>query len=174
MNTKAIITTLLTLSIAASPAAFAQGMQGPGMNQQGPGGQQQNRPGSGNQGQQQNRPQQNGQQQNGPQQSQQNGPQRGDAKGNYQGGQSQRHDGHGRHDGRRDQGPQQARGAGPGHDLYRGGKLPPAYRHQQYVVNDWRGHHLNAPPRGQHWVQIGADYVLVAITTGLIMSVLLN
>jgi Ni/Co efflux regulator RcnB len=42
------------------------------------------------------------------------------------------------------------------------------------VVDDWRAHHLSAPPRGYHWVQTGADYVLVAIATGIILQLLLN
>jgi Ni/Co efflux regulator RcnB len=42
------------------------------------------------------------------------------------------------------------------------------------VVDDWRGHHLSAPPRGYHWVQMGGDYVLVAIATGVILQPLLN
>ena len=41
-------------------------------------------------------------------------------------------------------------------------------------MNDWRGHHLNAPPRGHEWVQVGSDYVLIAIATGLIASLVLN
>ena len=74
-----------------------------------------------------------------------------------------------RHDERRD-GP----GAGPDHSFYRGGRLPDNYRGRQYVVDDWRGHHLNAPPRGYHWVQTGGDYVLAAIATGVIASIILN
>jgi Ni/Co efflux regulator RcnB len=70
-----------------------------------------------------------------------------------------------RHDGR---------GAGPDHNFYRGGRLPTQYRSHQYVVDDWRGHHLTAPPRGYHWVQTGGDYVLVAVATGIIASILLN
>jgi Ni/Co efflux regulator RcnB len=70
--------------------------------------------------------------------------------------------------------PPHARGAGPKHNFYRGGKLPPQYRHHQYVVDDWRGHGLSAPPRGQRWVQVGSDYVLAAIATGIIMRVLLG
>lgn len=61
-------------------------------------------------------------------------------------------------------------GYGPDHDLRRGGRLPSRYRNHQYVVNDWRSHHLHAPPRGQQWVQVGADYVLVAAATGLILE----
>jgi Ni/Co efflux regulator RcnB len=67
-----------------------------------------------------------------------------------------------------------ARGAGPDHQFRRGDRLPPEYRHRNYVVDDWRDHHLNAPPRGYHWVQVGGDYVLVAIATGIILQLLLN
>jgi len=66
------------------------------------------------------------------------------------------------------------RGAGPDHAFRRGGRLPPEYRSRQYVVNDWRGHHLSAPPRGYQWVQTGGDYVLAAIATGVILNVLIN
>lgn len=66
------------------------------------------------------------------------------------------------------------RGAGPDHQYYQGDRLPMQYRSHQYVVNDWRGHRLSAPPRGYHWVQSGGDYVLVAIATGVILQLLLN
>ena len=66
------------------------------------------------------------------------------------------------------------RGAGPDHRFYPGDRLPPEYRYRSYVVDDWRGHHLSAPPRGYHWVQTGSDYVLVAIATGIILELLLN
>ena len=65
-------------------------------------------------------------------------------------------------------------GAGPDHNYYRGQRLPQQYRGYQYVVEDWRGHRLTPPPRGYHWVQTGADYVLVAVATGIIASILLN
>jgi Ni/Co efflux regulator RcnB len=68
----------------------------------------------------------------------------------------------------------EARGAGPDHDFRRGDRLPPEYRNRNYVVDDWRNHHLSAPPRGYHWVQVGGDYVLVAIATGIILQLLLN
>jgi len=61
-----------------------------------------------------------------------------------------------------------------GPEWHRGGRIPPEYRNRQYVVNDWRGHHLNAPPRGYQWVQVGGDYVLVAIATGIIAQLLLS
>lgn len=84
-----------------------------------------------------------------------------DGRNGYQGG----YQGRGGYDGR---------GAGPGHNFYRGGRLPQEYRNRQYVVDDWRGHHLNAPPRGYQWVQTGGDYVLVAIATGIIAQILLS
>ena len=62
--------------------------------------------------------------------------------------------------------------AGPTHDLYKGNKLPVEYHHKpQFVVDDWRSHHLSAPPRGQHWVKAGYVYVLVAIDTGMIVKI---
>lgn len=66
------------------------------------------------------------------------------------------------------------RGAGPNHEFHRGMRLPREYRNRQYVVDDWRDHHLSAPPRGYHWVQTGSDYVLVAIATGVILQLLLS
>jgi len=39
--------------------------------------------------------------------------------------------------------------------------LPREYNSRRYVVEDWRGHQLPAPRRGQQWVQVGADYLLV-------------
>ena len=65
-------------------------------------------------------------------------------------------------------------GAGRNHDFYRGDRLSSEYRHQSYVVDDWRGHRLSAPPRGYHWVQTGPDYMLVAITSGIIAQILLS
>jgi len=66
------------------------------------------------------------------------------------------------------------RGAGPRHDLRRGHHLSREYRHDRYVVRDWRARHLSAPPRGHHWVRAGNDYVLAAIATGLIAQVLFS
>lgn len=65
------------------------------------------------------------------------------------------------------------RGAGPGNAYYRGDRLPPVWRQRSYVVTDWRGHRLSSSPRGYHWVQHGGDYLLVAITTGVILQLLL-
>jgi Ni/Co efflux regulator RcnB len=72
------------------------------------------------------------------------------------------------HDGR------DGRGAGPNHNYRKGDRLPRDYRSRQYVVDDWRGHRLSAPPRGYHWVQTGGDYVLVAIASGIILQLFLG
>ena len=66
------------------------------------------------------------------------------------------------------------RGGGPRHDLRRGQRLSQEYRDNRYVVSDWRARRLSAPPRGQHWVQAGNDYVLAAIATGVITQILLS
>lgn len=82
-----------------------------------------------------------------------------------------------RHDQRpktRYMGDHRGRGVGPDHRYYRGDRLPPNMRTRHYVVTDWRGHHLSAPPRGHRWVQVGADYVLIAVATGLIAQFVLS
>jgi Ni/Co efflux regulator RcnB len=38
---------------------------------------------------------------------------------------------------------------------------------------DYRAHHLRAPPRGYEWRQSNGQYVLAAVTTGLIASIIL-
>ena len=90
-----------------------------------------------------------------------------------------KHDKHDHHDNRHfgrshNEERKKGRGAGPGHEYYRGDRLPAEYRHRHYVVNDWRGHRLSAPPRGHHWVQSGGDYILIAIATGVIAQLLLS
>lgn len=65
-------------------------------------------------------------------------------------------------------------GAGPDHRWVKGYRVPPQYRGPQYVVQDWRGHRLSAPPRGYHWVQYGGDYMLVAIASGVIAQLILS
>lgn len=83
-----------------------------------------------------------------------------------------RRDDHRDYDGRRND--RHWDGAGPRHDIRRGGRLPDQYRNRQYVVDDWRGHRLRQPPRGYHWVQTGGDYVLAAIATGVIADMIIN
>ena len=66
------------------------------------------------------------------------------------------------------------RGGGPRHDMRRGQRLHHEYRHNRYVVSDWRERRLSAPPRGHHWVRAGNDYVLAAVATGIIAQILLS
>lgn len=56
----------------------------------------------------------------------------------------------------------------------RGDRLPPNYRGASHRVNDWRGRGLPPPPRGHRWVQANGQYILVAVATGVIASILLH
>ena len=54
-----------------------------------------------------------------------------------------------------------------------GGRVPEDYRGGTYVVSDWRGNHLRQPPRGYHWVRSdNGDFLLIAVSTGIIASIL--
>jgi len=61
-----------------------------------------------------------------------------------------------------------------GPQFRRGGYIPREFRNHQYQVVDYRAYRLSAPPRGHQWVQVGADYVLIALATGLIAHIVLN
>jgi Ni/Co efflux regulator RcnB len=61
-----------------------------------------------------------------------------------------------------------------GPEFRRGGYIPRDFRNHQYYVNDYRAYRLSPPPRGQQWVRVGSDYVLIAIATGLIANIVLN
>jgi Nickel/cobalt transporter regulator len=39
---------------------------------------------------------------------------------------------------------------------------------------DYRAQHLRAPPRGYEWREVNGQYVLAALATGVILSVILN
>jgi Ni/Co efflux regulator RcnB len=61
-----------------------------------------------------------------------------------------------------------------GGEFHRGGRLPPELRHRQYVVSNWRAYRLAPPPRGYQWVQVGPDFVLAAIATGIIVNLIVS
>lgn len=71
---------------------------------------------------------------------------------------------------------------GRGHQAYqtqhhwaRGQRIPTQYRSSRYVVTDYNRYHLRRPPRGYHWVRDdNGNFLMVAITTGIITSLLLN
>lgn len=58
----------------------------------------------------------------------------------------------------------------------RGDRVPDQYRsNRQYAVDDWQQHNLRKPPRGYHWVRDdNNNYFLAAVTTGVILDLLLN
>lgn len=57
----------------------------------------------------------------------------------------------------------------------RGGYLPHAYRGHGYHVGNWNAHpSLYAPPHGHQWVNVGGEFLLVALATGLIANAILN
>jgi Ni/Co efflux regulator RcnB len=59
--------------------------------------------------------------------------------------------------------------------FHRGGYLPSQYRSHGYYVNNWNAYPgLYAPPHGHQWMQVGSDFLLVAIATGLIANLLTN
>ncbi|OVZ57557.1 hypothetical protein CDO44_17515 [Pigmentiphaga sp. NML080357] len=56
----------------------------------------------------------------------------------------------------------------------RGDRLPNYHRGGYYVVHDWHAHRLYRPRPGYQWVQVGSEYLLVAIASGIITSIILN
>lgn len=54
----------------------------------------------------------------------------------------------------------------------RGGYVPAPYR--SYYVQDWGYYGLRAPPPGYRWVYADGNFVLMALTSGLIADVILN
>lgn len=79
-----------------------------------------------------------------------------------------RHDNRDNHAGRHDNGRHR------GHKKWvRGQHLPHEYRGRGYYV-DYRAHHLRQPPRGYQWVRVNDDYMMVALATGLIASIIAN
>ena len=53
----------------------------------------------------------------------------------------------------------------------RGDRLPSTYYSRSNYV-DYRRYHLRQPPRGYQWVRVDNNYALVALTTGLIASII--
>src|ERR1700759_3268603 len=42
----------------------------------------------------------------------------------------------------------------------------------RYERVDYRQHHLNAPPRGYEWRRVDNNYVLAAVATGVVASII--
>lgn len=58
------------------------------------------------------------------------------------------------------------------HRWARGERLDRTYYSDRSYYVDYRAHHLRAPPRGYQWVRVDDNYALVALTTGLIASII--
>ena len=56
----------------------------------------------------------------------------------------------------------------------RGERLPASYYQNRAYYVDYRVYHLRPPPRGYRWVRVDDDYMLIALTTGLIASIIAN
>ncbi|HKT78460.1 MAG TPA: RcnB family protein [Sphingobium sp.] len=54
----------------------------------------------------------------------------------------------------------------------KGQRFDRRYATNYRVIDNYRGYRLKAPPRGYHWVRSGNDAVLVALTSGIIASVI--
>jgi Ni/Co efflux regulator RcnB len=58
------------------------------------------------------------------------------------------------------------------HQWARGERLPSYYYTDRGYYVDYRVYHLSQPPRGYRWVRVDDNYALVALTTGLIASII--
>ncbi len=87
-----------------------------------------------------------------------NGNDRHDDRGQQQGRQDDRHDDHG----------QQAQ-----HHWQRGQRMEHSDWDRGQRI-DYREHHFRRPPRGYEWREVDGQYVLAAVATGVIMSIILN
>lgn len=59
------------------------------------------------------------------------------------------------------------------HRYAKGQRLPSSYRADRYYVRDYGRYGLRAPPRGYRWQRVDDSYVLAAVATGLIASVII-
>jgi Ni/Co efflux regulator RcnB len=50
----------------------------------------------------------------------------------------------------------------------RGHRLSPAERRHMAYVHDYRRYRLRPPPRGQQWVRVDNDFLLISLATGVI------
>lgn len=55
----------------------------------------------------------------------------------------------------------------------KGQRLDRQYRDNRYYVSDYRRYGLRQPPRGYRWQRVDNQYLLTAVATGLIASVII-
>lgn len=59
----------------------------------------------------------------------------------------------------------------PHRDWHKGQRVPAEYRHYNFMMDDWQGHGLKAPPRGHKWLGVNGDYVLVSTSNWTIANI---
>ena len=55
----------------------------------------------------------------------------------------------------------------------KGQRVPAAYRSSRYYVDHGR-YKLRAPPAGHRWVRVDGEFLLIAVTTGLIADAIIS
>jgi Ni/Co efflux regulator RcnB len=60
------------------------------------------------------------------------------------------------------------------HEFRRGYPAPERYRDHDYRVDNWRERGLGEPPEGHYWADIDGNYVLMAVATGIITSIIID
>jgi len=63
-----------------------------------------------------------------------------------------------------------ARVVASGHAWHNGDR----YNGSRHTVGNWQHYHLRQPPSGYEWVQDGSQFVLIAVTSGIIADVIAN
>ncbi|MDX2386853.1 hypothetical protein GOD60_22960 [Sinorhizobium medicae] len=56
------------------------------------------------------------------------------------------------------------------HRWARGHRLSPSERRHMAYVRNYRHYKLRPPPRGQQWVRVDNDYLLISLATGVIVG----
>ncbi|MDK1386769.1 RcnB family protein [Sinorhizobium sp. 8-89] len=56
------------------------------------------------------------------------------------------------------------------HRWARGHRLSPGERRHMAYVRDYRRYRLRTPPRGQQWVRVDNDFLLISLATGVIVG----
>lgn len=59
------------------------------------------------------------------------------------------------------------------HNWHKGGRIAHNDWNRGHRV-DWRARHLHQPPRGYEWREIDGSYVMAAVATGVIASIILS
>jgi len=61
----------------------------------------------------------------------------------------------------------------PRHGWHQGGRIERSDWNRGRHI-DYHAHHLRRPPHGYEWREVDGDYVLAAVATGLIASIILS